>query len=137
MRIKGKRRGLAAERVGALKGSTDDGAMSAMHAVEIADRHQGPPQRSDVDARFAVAQNIKRFRRHVAHQARFRDVVTTGRLLISLYQASSELNTVNVRLINFQINRMFNADRLFPPIWWRRSGAKRHGCRCDDSDPDR
>jgi CheY-like chemotaxis protein len=21
---------------------------------------------------------------------------------------------------------MFNADRLFPPIWWGRSGAKRH-----------
>src|SRR3974390_347479 len=86
MRIKGKRRGLAAKRLGALKGSTDDGAMSAMHAVEIADRYHGPPQRSDVDARFSVAYNMKRFRRHVAHQARFRNVVTKGRLLISLYQ---------------------------------------------------
>src|SRR3974390_530116 len=127
MRIKCKRRGLAAERVCALKGSTDDGAMSAMHAVEIADRHHGPPQRSDVGARFAVAHNIKRFRRHVAHRARFRDWLRregcSFRCIKSLYQASSELDTVNVRLINFQINRMFNADRLFPPIWWRRSGA--------------
>src|SRR3974377_1478409 len=86
MRIKGKRRGLAAERVGALKGSTDDGAASAMRALEIPERPHGPPQRSDVDARFAVAHNIKRFRRLVAHQARFREVVTTGRLLIWLYQ---------------------------------------------------
>src|SRR3974377_2556578 len=98
MLIKGKRRGLAAERVGPLKGSTDDGAMSAMHAVEIADRHHGPPQRSDVGARFAVAHNIKRFCRHVAHQARFRDWLRregcSFRCIKSLFPASYELATV-------------------------------------------
>ena len=41
MRREGQRRRLAAERLGARARGADHGAVAAVHAVEIADRHHG------------------------------------------------------------------------------------------------
>ena len=59
MRREGQRRGLAPERLGALERGADHGAVAAMHAVEIADRHHGAAQRADV----AVARDMEALRR--------------------------------------------------------------------------
>ena len=64
MRREGQRRGLAAERLGALERGADHGAMAAMHAVEIADRHHGAVQRP-LDAMRTVAHDMKGFARRV------------------------------------------------------------------------
>ncbi len=59
MRREGQRRSLAAERTGALERGADHGAMAAMHAVEIADRHHGAGQRAASDPLRAAADDMK------------------------------------------------------------------------------
>ncbi len=71
MRREGQGRGLAAERPGSLKRGADHGAVAAVHAVEIADRHHGAVQRPDIDGRRAVARDMEgsgicSFSRHAA-----------------------------------------------------------------------
>ena len=59
VRREGQSRGLAAKRLRALLRCSDDGAMTAMHAVEIADRHDGAAQRAGVDLGAGSARDMK------------------------------------------------------------------------------
>src|SRR6185437_10415407 len=59
MRREGQSRGLAPKRLGARAGGADHGAMAPMYAVEIADRHHGAVQRTDIDALRAVAGDME------------------------------------------------------------------------------
>ena len=59
VRREGQRRGLAAERPGALQRGADHRAMAAMHAVEIADRHHGAGQRAAGDRLRAAADDLE------------------------------------------------------------------------------
>ncbi len=57
--VKVKCRGLAPERLRALLRCSDDGTMTAVHAVEIADRHHGAMQRAGVDLGAWPARDMK------------------------------------------------------------------------------
>ena len=80
MRREGQRRGLAAELARALERSADHGAVAAVHAVEIADRHHGAGEH----ARLAVANDMKGVGRRGAHRTarRLEAVVFTADMLI-------------------------------------------------------
>ena len=61
MRREGQSRGLGAERGGARKRRADDGTMTAVHAIEVADRHDRAIKR----ARITIANDGKGLgRRH-------------------------------------------------------------------------
>ena len=76
MRLEGQRRGLAGRAPRARERRADHGAMAAMHAVEIADRHHGAAQRADDG------------RRRARHESRRVDI---GRLLDAAHFAASAL----------------------------------------------
>ena len=96
MRRKGQRRGRAAQRLGALERGADHGAVTAMHAVEIADRHHGAVQRTDRDVLGAAADSVE-----AAGFAHIRVIFASWRLFGP--------GTVSARLTNFQINGLFKA----------------------------
>ena len=91
MRRERQRRRLAAERLGALERGADHGAVAAMHAVEVADRHHAAVQRADIAA-LPVAGDVKAGR--IAHF----DAMPPFRAA-----------TVSARLTNFQISRLLKA----------------------------
>jgi hypothetical protein len=57
-----QRRRLAAKRPGARQGRANDGAMTPMNAVEVADSHHRTGQRAAVDALRAAARDMELFR---------------------------------------------------------------------------
>ncbi len=80
MRRKGQSRGLAAELARAFKRSPDHGAVAAVHAVEIADRHH----RASEHARLAIANDIEGVGWRGAHRSArdLKAVVFTADMLI-------------------------------------------------------
>src|SRR5665213_1444731 len=125
MRREGQSRGLAPERLGACASGADHSAMAAVHAVEIADRHNGAMQRADIDALRAFVRDMEGCRS--AHFCiMFASCAVTGP------------DTVSARLTNFQINRIFKACRYIPASF-RGSPVRawHYGCRCFDTDSDR
>ena len=104
--MKVKSRGLAPERLGALQRGTDHGAVAAVHAVEIADRHHGAVQRADIDALRAVVRDMEGCR-----SAHFCIMLASC--------AVTGPDTVSARLINFQINRIFKPVGTFPHLLGR------------------
>jgi hypothetical protein len=57
-----QRRRLAAKRAGTRQGRANDGTMTPMNTVEIADRHHRAGQRAAVDALRAAARDVELFR---------------------------------------------------------------------------
>jgi two-component system chemotaxis response regulator CheY len=105
VRREGQGRGLAAERLGSAERGADHRAVAAVHAVEIANRHHGAVQRPDIGRNIsilrAVADEVE-----ACGFAHFRVMFVSCRL--------SRPVTVSARLINFQINRIFNASGYLP-----------------------
>jgi hypothetical protein len=62
VRREGQRRRLAPEGAGTLERGTDDGTMTAMYAVEVADCHHGAGQRAAGDPLRAAADDMKMLR---------------------------------------------------------------------------
>ena len=63
MRRECQRRCFTSQGMGTFACSVDDDAMTAMHAVEIADRDHGAGKRTSIDAMGTAAQNMERFSR--------------------------------------------------------------------------
>jgi hypothetical protein len=82
----------------------DDGTMTAVHAVEIADRQHGAAQRAGVDLRARSARDMK------GAGLRFRGFAQRLLLIFAaslLFRARLVALTVSARLTNFQINGLF------------------------------
>jgi hypothetical protein len=70
MRSKGQRRRLSSEFARARQRRSDDGTMTAMNAIEIADSYHSTAQRAAVDALRAAARHVELSGRdRAAHRA--------------------------------------------------------------------
>ena len=106
MRRESERRGLAAERLGARKRGADHRAVAAMHAVEIADRHHGAVQRPDIGRKSVLCAPLRAMWKAL-------DLLIFASCSAAAFRATV---TVSARLINFQINRIFNAAGYLPHL---------------------
>jgi hypothetical protein len=92
--------------------------MTAMHAIEIANRHHGAGKWPAIDTLHATARDMEGFRRdgRPAHRdsgrlqevaVRIMYMIFIGKLLVR--------STVSAPLTNFQINGLFKARRYLSP----------------------
>src|SRR5215510_1872883 len=118
MRGEGQGRCLVAEFARARLGGLDHGAMPAMNAIEIADRHHGAGERPGVDALRTAAHNMELSCRHTGLVHRFSDRLKQ-KVVINLHMFSSgrafDAVTVSAPLTNLQINGLFKARCYLSP----------------------
>ena len=110
MRRKGQRRRLPAERARARQRRADHGAVAAMNAVEIADRHHRAGQRAAVDALRAAARDVELFRGKLGPLiGRPSDYLVIRNAYLPSFGAFQSVATVSAPLTNLQINPLFKA----------------------------